>query len=557
MENQRVLRSQSAHTASGAIRKRQSSVLPGESSHSKRQRTRSDDGDEEMQDMGNFGDDLGVEGEVAEGEIMGDNDGELRPGGKNNEDQEDQEDALGKFKSGKPKKGVPGQGVRSKQWDFFKKHIIEGAKRLPGGVLTYASTMTSQLAGHIAYSKNWTQLNRPVVTMEVLLSRLPNEDISGVWTQEKEDELKARFEASPLRAYTAKKRDVHNHFWSLWRKTCQLREVFPTDIIGSREYLEYGEKVEVAKGVWEPNPNWPRSFCEALDFLVIASPCRGDMGLLSLFIRYTVACSINDRRCVPMDKSRLRNPYFHKIDHAMKKGKGSMSLPEVGLKVRQVWERENLEVPWEGRVLSILEEDGFDEETEPFVQGEGAEFQLYAVTANHLKVLTNAFRTVGDLGVPMFSDMDGRFRVVSNSRSGKDAPKDWKDLTKLRLPLLLADMRVREKRLLEGSSKSNPNNELSPSSSGEEIYADGLEIPDSFGDEVPESGPVTLDVEGPFGNNIQRYTGDLGNADMRDRSKEDESSKAYPLTIRKITSDGFQGRVDAITMTLANLLSDS
>ncbi|KAI1401602.1 hypothetical protein F4819DRAFT_316837 [Hypoxylon fuscum] len=52
------------------------------------------------------------------------------------------------------------------------------------------------------------------------------------------------------------------------------------------------------------NPNWTRSFCEALDKLVVASPCGDDMGLLGLFIRYTVACRMSPRRV------RGKNPFL-------------------------------------------------------------------------------------------------------------------------------------------------------------------------------------------------------------------------------------------------------
>ncbi|KAI1798642.1 hypothetical protein F4811DRAFT_547720 [Daldinia bambusicola] len=565
MENQRALRSRTVSATSGVVQKRQSDGFSRRSSNAKRQRTQPRE-DEEMQDVGN----LDSEGEdEPEDEIIGDDNGDDYEDDNNNyfnddDDRptsddgkgEDREDSPDRFKSGRPKKGVPGKGVRSKQWNFFKEHIIKGAKSLPGSVLTYASTMTSQLADRITYSKTWTRNNRPVVTMEVLLSRLPKEETSDSWTQEKEEGLKARFQSSPLRAYTARKREVHNHFWSLWRKTCQLRGIFPTDVIGAKEYLEYGEKVEVARGVWESNPNWPRAFCEALDLLVIASPCRADMGMLSLFIRYAVACSINDRRYVPMDASRLRNPYFHKVEDAMKRAKGSMSLPEIGSRVRQLWKREGLELPWEARVLSVLERDGFDEETEPLFQEEGAEFRPYAVTTDHLKLLTQAFKAAGDLGVPMFSDMEERFRVVSNSRTGKDAPKDWKDLTKLRLPLLLEDMRVREKRLLETdpvvalspdqysmeeSGRSSPENaSLSLGNSGDSVAYAGPEHHEPYEHEVPElehdvskPGAAILNVPRSSENEMQIYTGGQGDYDRLDWSVEEKSSRADPLSFNR------------------------
>ncbi|KAI0850459.1 hypothetical protein F5Y00DRAFT_260757 [Daldinia vernicosa] len=465
MENRRGLRSRSGRVASSsASQKRRTEASPAGAPRKRRRHTRHEEDAEEDEEMEGMDD--AVDGEDEDVDMRGGNEGgSSDDNGRAENDDEDGED--------------------------------EDA----GGMMTHASKFTQLLADRSTNVKAWVKDNRPVVTMEQLLARLPSADIEGSWTQEMEDDLRARFEANPLRAYTAKKRNVHNHFWSLWRKTCQLRGVFPTDVIGAREYLEYGDKVEVAKGVWEPDPNWNRSFCEALDFLVVASPCRGDMGLLSLFIRYAVACSIDDRRRVPLDESGWRSPYFRDVEGAIKTIKGRRSLLFIGEQTRRLWGEQGLEIPWEGRVFALLEEQYQEREIEPFNQEEDAEFQLYAVTTNHLKVLIQAFRDVHDLGYAMFSDMDERFKVISNARSGKDAPKNWEDLTKLRLPLLLADMRIREKRLLHAPDRSDLDDRSDdfpgePRDGGE--HDDGMFGGDGYGGEHDDDGMFGSDGDVPM-----------------------------------------------------------
>lgn len=38
----------------------------------------------------------------------------------------------------------------------------------------------------------------------------------------------------------------------------RLRDCFYKQIIGAKHYLEYGEQVELGRGVWKPDPNWTK-----------------------------------------------------------------------------------------------------------------------------------------------------------------------------------------------------------------------------------------------------------------------------------------------------------
>ncbi|OTA92904.1 hypothetical protein M434DRAFT_31383 [Hypoxylon sp. CO27-5] len=409
------------------------------------------------------------------------------------EDEEDEESSNDRkdgdtFSSGKAKKGLRGVGIRSKNWTSLKNALVQGAKKLSGNLITVAADYTWNLGRRFNSTKRWIRSERPTVTFESLLDRLPRvEDmIDDVWTQEKEDELQAGFVNDPLREYITKRRPLHTHFWSLWRKTCQLRQVFPTDIIGPRQYLEYWIKVEVREGVFQPNPNWTRAFCEELDFLIVASPCHGDMGLLALFIRYSVACRINDRRQVPMDKERIRSPFFRDMGRAIKSSRGSKSLQVIGKDVRQQWTDRNLSLPWEALVLEEIEksplvlesnhdadadadpdsDSGPDSDSDPDPEPihRSQEFQPYPVSTDDLKTVRHAFEQVHDLGLPLFPDMEERFKVVSGSRLMKGSPENWTELTNLRVPLLLADMRIQEKRRLVEISRSDSSDDSSAGS---------------------------------------------------------------------------------------------
>ncbi|KAI6089601.1 hypothetical protein F4821DRAFT_275712 [Hypoxylon rubiginosum] len=366
--------------------------------------------------------------------------------------EEEEDPAPETFRSGREKKGKRGMGVNSTQWPAFKRGFIESAKGLSGGLLSQVVNAPRELARRADSTKTWMDRFRPPLTIEDLVDLLPKleDEMGGGWTQEREDELVAGFEGDGWEAYIEKKRPVHNHFWSLWRKACQLRRVFPTDVVGPKQYLEYAATpgVKVTEDVFAPNPCWTRSFCEALDFLIVASPCRGDMNLLSMFIRYAVALRINDRRRVPIGKSGAGNPFLKEMDRVMREHKGALDLPNIGREARRAWSSRGVELPWVALSLRELERAVFNGEVEPFLD-DGSLFQSYKVVTGDLKVVARAFKETTDMGLPIFIDMDERWKVVSNSRRVKEAPpQTWSDLSRLRKQLLLADMRFLEKRRL-------------------------------------------------------------------------------------------------------------
>ncbi|KAI0186360.1 hypothetical protein EV127DRAFT_514525 [Xylaria flabelliformis] len=419
------------------------------------------------------------------------NEGEDEEQEEEEEDDDDDDERLRPtFRSGKAKRGMKGTGLRSKQWAVNKEKTLEGLSRLPGHLMSIVSDFPDQLADFSEFTRFKIRRTARADTVEELLSKIPAPLISETWTQEMEDDLCRRFRDDPLRGYMAKRRPVQKSTMALWRKCCHLR-VFPTDIIGAEHYMEYGTDVVVGDGesVSRPNPDWTKQFCDELGNLVFGSPCNGNMGLLALLIRYAAACRINDRRKVPMDDSAgTELEFFNVMKEQMELSGGSLSLQEIGEKARETWQLRGFDKLWVIQVLENLEnmyapddeeddgeddregngededgedgededgedEDGEDEDGEDEDDGEDGEdgetgFAPYKVLLEDLVALREAFGQVSDLGFPLFTNIEMRYKVVAQARPPGGAPKTWADLNRLREALMLKDMRLEEQRRL-------------------------------------------------------------------------------------------------------------
>ncbi|KAI1134682.1 hypothetical protein F5Y05DRAFT_421873 [Hypoxylon sp. FL0543] len=372
--------------------------------------------------------------------------------GDEGEDDED-ERIVERFSSGRAKKGKKGQGQNSVHWDKHKRIILNGLNKTPGSLLDAASRGPGKLNRNAVSTKKWFDEKCPPVTMEMLLGRLPDpqQEIDDVWTQAREAELLSRYpEDHPYRVYVeTSEENLTTNYWSMYRKICRVRGVFPEDIIGERTMLRYGEEVEIGRRDWRPTPNWTKNFCKRLEKLAISSPCNDNMNLLALFIRYAVACQVNDRRVVPLGDSKTGQMFFELMTAVMKEARGSKSLPEIGEDARSRWTSKGWKLPWEARVLQGLEEIAYDGEAPAIEEEEEREDPgPYQVNADDLGYLIVVFGKVADAGHPVNYDMDDRQSVVSYARSSKDAPSDIGELGKLRWALVLSGMRFQEKRRL-------------------------------------------------------------------------------------------------------------
>ncbi|KAI0019759.1 hypothetical protein F4780DRAFT_792492 [Xylariomycetidae sp. FL0641] len=387
-------------------------------------------------------------------------------GGLEEEDDDGDDDPTPQtFANGKAKKGKKGRGINSSDWDEAKRMVIKGLNETPGSLIrtvAQAPVRYNQLADT---AQEWFKENCSPTTMATLLARLPTPDFDTVWTQDDENELLAQYPSgNPYRKFVeASDQRLTNQYWSMYRKVCRARGVFPEDIIGERTWMQYDEEIQITrKSEWMPSPNWSKPFSLHLEQLALCSPCRGNMSLLALFIRYTAACQLDDRRVVPLDDSRTGNRFFEEMTYAMSRAAGTKSLPDIGMETRISWTGRGLVLPWEAEVMREIEAVAFNEgaksrdlQTSPF----------YRVNQYDLALLLSAFSKISDLGMPTLPHMGDRGMVISYARSAKDAPNDMEDLGKLRWPLVLAGIRFRERHRKISEQQAGEQPSESPSRS--------------------------------------------------------------------------------------------
>ncbi|OTB08559.1 hypothetical protein M426DRAFT_7872 [Hypoxylon sp. CI-4A] len=393
-------------------------------------------------------------------------------------------------------KGRAGKGTQSTSWEPVMAKVTAVASKLPGSALDQFGNNAAAFGKTVRDTGEWIKAKRPLVNLGEVEARLPVAEIDVIWTQEKEDELNQRFATDPAHLYLVEDGGHPGEkLYTLWRKAIQLRRVFPTDIIGAKEYLQYGTLVE-SNDTWIVDPNWSRPFCEALDLLIIGSPCEDDMPLLALFIRYAVACRINDRRQVPVGDDPWR-PFLQFMQEGMRRSEGSLSLPEIGRDARRDWTRLGRTLPWEARVMHEIERLAFHQGVPPFNSDESEPFQPYSVIKEDLETAKKALNSIKDMGGPSFTDLEDKYAFVSTNRARGSAPnskKELNELNKLRIPLLLADMRIWEKRHLQTNQSPSPDpNEDLGAVDGDEMGL-GMAEPDEDEDELAAGDPVEEDL---------------------------------------------------------------
>jgi hypothetical protein len=101
------------------------------------------------------------------------------------------------------------------------------------------------------------------------------------------------------------------------------------------------------------------------------------MKLLSLFIRYVVACQLDDRTGVPMNDSKTGHPFFVVMTDAIKEANGQLSLPEIGEAARATWPSRGCFLPWEASVLEGIEKIAFDGEPTATKRRRGGPYEVH------------------------------------------------------------------------------------------------------------------------------------------------------------------------------------
>ncbi|RYP10913.1 hypothetical protein DL764_000349 [Monosporascus ibericus] len=317
---------------------------------------------------------------------------------------------------------------------------------LPPELQTVAQHYSVKLARAASSSKAFVGKHRgKIKSMRVLEDCIPTvkEEIeAGMWTQNEEDDFQQSIRDDPCLAYLRGLTVPRGNkgFLPMWKKICRLRRCFPTTIISPRNHLEYDGRVALAGGTEVADPVWTRGFCDRLVRLALGGPCGGNVTLLALFIRYAVACRINDRGAVPfthdtdswfMDEARAR--LWTRRD-------GSKSIPQIHKEVRRAARTRSLGVPWYSLVMRNIEKAAYDKEVRARRGADGGGRAAYRVRTEDLHCVERAVHHCKDLGLPMFASLGDRARVLSHGRS-YDLPKTDADVRHLLILAQVAPLR--------------------------------------------------------------------------------------------------------------------
>ncbi|RYP67454.1 hypothetical protein DL771_007232 [Monosporascus sp. 5C6A] len=336
---------------------------------------------------------------------------------------------------------------------------------LPTELQTVAQHHSAKLARAASSSKAFISKHRgEIESMRVLEDWIPTaqEEIeAGVWTQDEEGDFQRRIRDDPYLAYL---RGLtvppgNKGFLPMWKKICRLRRCFPTWIISPRNHLEYDGRVALADGTEVADPVWTRGFCDRLARLALGGPWGGNMTLLALFVRYAVACRINDRGAVPFAHG-TDSWFMEEMRARLRTGRdGSKSIPQIHKEVRRAAGARSLDVPWYSLVMRNIEKLAYDKETPAYRGAGGRGPAPYRVRTEDLHRVERAVHHCKDLGMPMFASLGDRARVLSHGWS-YDLPKTVADVRHLLILIQVAWERRRRIEQIRPPTPTPPRGEF-------------------------------------------------------------------------------------------------
>lgn len=272
----------------------------------------------------------------------------------------------------------------------------------------------------------------------------------GIWTSGLEDDFQQRLQDD---LYLQSIREAfripsgNRGYIPMWKKICLLRRCFPTDIISEENHLEYGasDLMILPDGTEAPNPVWNRGFCERLSRLALGGPWGGNMSLLALFIRYTTACRLNDRRNVPFIH-RTDSTFLDTMSIKLSQTRdATKSIPQIHKEVRQEMIAKGIILPWYSTIMRNIEKRAYSKDY--VIQGNGIKkYTLYRVRTEDLRCVEYAVHHCKDLGMPIFTSIGDTARTLSHGRQ-YDFPKTEADIQYLQERIYVAKKRLGEKRL--------------------------------------------------------------------------------------------------------------
>ncbi|KAI8631394.1 hypothetical protein F5Y19DRAFT_423624 [Xylariaceae sp. FL1651] len=343
-----------------------------------------------------------------------------------------------------------GVGARSKKWDTNHQTLYNNCKGLSGHLMTHFIHLPVRLTEIDKAGRQY--LNKsPTVTMEVLLEMIPKpkDFIDTVWTETHEADLQNTFAQDHFRAWLLSPeshvRQGNLVYLPMWKRLVKLRGCFPTQLVGVQSHLQFEKQIDIGDGVLRSDPNWSSTFYEHLIDLALGSPCGSNMSLLAFLIRWTVADRTDDRRGVPV-QDKTGNRFFEYLDIAIRERNHNSSLRSIHAEIRQQCKQEGFVIPWESNAMRRIEVLNTTYITGPTFALMGERFPYYTVFTSDLNRLKQAFNSLTDAGFCSITTVEDKARLLAHAKSQKDCPKNMSDLTKIRVEVLLADMRFVAKR---------------------------------------------------------------------------------------------------------------
>ncbi|KAK6837044.1 hypothetical protein PG987_007539 [Apiospora arundinis] len=239
----------------------------------------------------------------------------------------------------------------------------------------------------------------------------------------------------------------NNYFEPMWQKTLGLRRCRPTDIIGANNYLQYAATPgKTLGGRTYPEPIWTGKFCQRLVRLVVCFP-GDDVQMVALFLRWAVACRINDRRRMPLLVESTAEGFFLELERQIKECDGRKSLPRIHHDVRQTFRDDETKLPWYSDVLRNIEKLLYSKDT-PKTRGpvgcRWEDFAPYQVTTEDLGAVIRAFDSVRKQGIAVFANSGDTAKVVGDHRkfAGIWHPKTPKEFQEVLCKVYLSEQRL-------------------------------------------------------------------------------------------------------------------
>ncbi|KAI0381257.1 hypothetical protein F5Y04DRAFT_256162 [Hypomontagnella monticulosa] len=416
--------------------------------------------------------------------------------------------------------------------DEKRNALVQDFNELATELKTVAQDQPYNLKKAAAKSRNWIQKHRdPIESIQDLLLWVPSAEthIQGAWTRALEELFQQDLQQDPYLQYLrgCGLPGSNARFMPMWKKVCRLRRVFPIQIISPLQHLQYGatDPVVLADGTTRPNPVWTPWFCEHLTRLAIGGPWGNNMDLLSLLLRYVVACRTDDRGPIPfiLGKAGDGSDFMKLMDSKLGKNRDpTKPIPRIHQEVRREIQARSLDVPWHSQMMRNLEKLAYIPGKEPNVglPEAGFESRLYQVTTEDLRKVERAVSGCKDLGRPLFMKVRDAARIASHGR-GFDFPKKYSHVQDIQIAWYKHERRLLAKRHLEppvekGRGENDGDITMSVNSSlGEDDWA---EIIDGDGNDISN-------LRSSHGSGIENLPGSEDNPESQgDPEDYDEDS---------------------------------